>query len=113
MSYSISISEVSNNITIEAPADNQISVSSTAFPITIEYNATVFSGVSFPSDGDTGQIIRLDSLGDAVWDDQTTISESEPQVPYLNQQWLNPTTKVLKIYSVLGWVQVTADDGQF
>jgi len=105
MSYTVTIEEVQNNVTVTPPAANAI---------TISYNATVFGGgASFPSDGDTGQIIRLDSLGDAVWDDQTTISESEPQVPYLNQQWLNPTTKVLKIYSVLGWVQVTADDGQF
>lgn len=71
-------------------------------------------GQRFPgAAGVRGQILRMGTSNDIDWTDQVTVSESEPQTPYLGQEWLNPTTEVLRVYTVTGWVQVTADDGQF
>jgi hypothetical protein len=65
--------------------------------------------------GTAGQILRTDGAGDTYWDDEdlTIINESEPQTASIGQQWLNPTTQILKVYTAAGWVQVTADDLQY
>jgi hypothetical protein len=76
----------------------------------------IASGNKLPdSTGSSGQILRTDGAGDTYWDDEdlTIISENEPQIAAIGQQWLNPTTQILKVYTAAGWVQVTADDLQF
>jgi hypothetical protein len=75
------------------------------------------SGNKLPgSAGTSGQILRTDGAGDTYWDDEqdiTIINESQPQVADIGNQWFNPTTQILKVYTAAGWVQVTADDLQF
>jgi hypothetical protein len=75
------------------------------------------SGNKLPgSAGSSGQILRTDGAGDTYWDDEqdiTIINESQPQVADIGNQWFNPTTQILKVYTAAGWVQVTADDLQF
>ena len=75
------------------------------------------SGNKLPgSAGTSGQILRTDGAGDTYWDDEqdiTIINESQPQVAVIGNQWFNPTTQILKVYTAAGWVQVTADDLQF
>jgi hypothetical protein len=43
----------------------------------------------------------------------TTVSQSQPGVFSVGDQWFNPATQVLKVYAESGWVQVTADDLTF
>jgi hypothetical protein len=76
----------------------------------------IASGNKLPNTtGTSGQILRTDGAGDTYWDDEekTTVSESQPQVAAIGEQWFNPTTQILKVYTAAGWVQVTADDLQF
>lgn len=76
----------------------------------------IASGNKLPANtGTSGQILRTDGSGDTYWDDEekTTVSESQPQVAAQGEQWFNPTTQILKVYTAAGWVQVTADDLQF
>ena len=74
----------------------------------------VLDGTAWPStSGSSGQVLRTDGAGTAYWDDEqdiTIVSESQPQVAAVGDQWFNPTTQILKIYTAAGWVQVTADD---
>lgn len=71
----------------------------------------------FPSSfGSDGQVLKTNNAGEMFWDDEqdiTIISESQPQIANIGDQWLNPTTQILKVYTAAGWVQVTADDLQF
>jgi hypothetical protein len=72
------------------------------------------SGQRFPGTaGAVGRILRMGAANSIEWSEQVTISENEPQNPYVGQEWLNPTTQILKVYAASGWVQVTADDGQY
>lgn len=77
----------------------------------------VVNDQAFPkNDGQAGQILRTNGSGDLFWDDEqdiTHVNENEPQVVEIGDQWFNPTTQILKIYTAAGWVQVTADDLQF
>jgi hypothetical protein len=117
MSYSITISEVLNNVEVSIPAANNIAVTNATYPITVSYNATVVegAGAGLVIGGSRGQVLAKISSNDydTEWITQVTISENEPQVPYIGQKWLNPTTQILKVYAATGWVQVTADDGQY
>ena len=69
------------------------------------------------TDGQAGQVLKTDGQGDLYWADDedtiTTVSESQPQIAQVGEQWFNPTTQILKVYTAAGWVQVTADDLQF
>lgn len=40
----------------------------------------------------------------------TTTSQTQPGVASVGDQWFDPSTQILKIYTVSGWVQVTSDD---
>jgi hypothetical protein len=77
----------------------------------------IASGNKLPnSTGSSGQVLRTDGAGSAYWDDEqdiTIVSESQPQVAATGDQWFNPTTQILKVYTAAGWVQVTADDLQY
>lgn len=42
--YTVSISEVVNNVEVAIPAANEIAITNVSYPITVSYNATVFSG---------------------------------------------------------------------
>lgn len=59
----VTIQEVVNGITVTPPAANEITVSSTSFPVTVSYNATVIEGGGMadnglPAGGTTGQFLR-------------------------------------------------------
>jgi hypothetical protein len=43
----------------------------------------------------------------------TTVSQTQPEVFGVGNQWFNSTTQILKVYAETGWVQVTADDLTF
>ena len=115
--YTVSISEVVNNVEVAIPAANEIAITNVSYPITVSYNATVVegAGASLATGGSRGQVLAKASSNnyDTEWITQVTISENEPQVPYIGQKWLNPTTQILKVYAATGWVQITADDGQY
>lgn len=89
--------------------------------VTITTNGTgrlVVNGLALPNtDGQAGQVLKTDGQGDLYWADDedtiTTVSESQPQIAQVGEQWFNPTTQILKVYTAAGWVQVTADDLQF
>jgi hypothetical protein len=42
--YTVSISEVVNNVEVSIPAANAIAITNVSYPVTVSYNATVFSG---------------------------------------------------------------------
>lgn len=42
--YTVSISEVVNNVAVSMPAANAIAITNATYPVTVSYNATVFSG---------------------------------------------------------------------
>lgn len=74
-------------------------------------------GVKMPKTaGTAGQVLKTNGADSAYWSDEqdiTIVSESQPQTAATGDQWFNPTTKILKVYTAAGWVQVTADDLQF
>ena len=112
------ITDVSNSVTVEQSTQAVTVSGSSNFPITVNYNATVFEEKSsLPEGGVPGQVLKIDPEGELFWaednDTITTMSEQQPQVAVEGQQWFNPTTQILQVYTAAGWVQVTADDLQF
>ena len=94
----------------------------TGYNASISLNTTGSGRVSisnqrFPaSKGRKGQVLKVGTGNDLEWADESnaaTISENEPSAPVIGEQWFNPTTEILKIYTAAGWVQTTADDLQF
>lgn len=77
----------------------------------------ILDGTAWPNNpGTNGQVLRTNGSGSAYWDDEqdiTIVSENQPQTAEIGDQWFNPTTQILKVYTAAGWVQVTADDLQF
>lgn len=101
--------------------NNKITNYATNGNVVIETNGSgrlVVNGLALPNtDGQPGQVLKTDGQGNLDWADDddtiTTVSEAQPQVAVVGEQWFNPTTKILKVYTAAGWVQVTADDLQF
>lgn len=99
------------SIVINAGANGNIAIAPSGT------GSVVLDGTAWPQDlGTDGQVLRTTGTGTAYWDDEqdiTTVSENEPQVADIGDQWFNPTTQILNIYTAAGFVQVTADDLQF
>lgn len=67
MAYTITIEEVLNGITVTPPAANEVTVSTTNYPITISYNAVQIDGEpgeGVPTGGTTGQVLSKASNTD-------------------------------------------------
>ncbi len=67
MAYTITIEEVLNGITVTPPAANEVTVSTTNYPITISYNAVEIEGATgqgVPEGGTTGQVLTKSSSDD-------------------------------------------------
>ena len=80
-------------------------------------NRIILDGMAFPKDaGSAGQVLKTNGSDNLYWADEeesVKVSESQPQIAVIGDQWFNPTTQILKVYTAAGWVQVTADDLQF
>lgn len=120
MAYDITISEIVNNVVVEAPGQN-IAVTSTSFPITISYNATVLNDGALPTGGTAGQVLaKIDSDNyHAEWIDivagsgNMTVSESQPPTAVTGDQWFRASTQVLQVYTGTGWSPIGVDDLQY
>ena len=80
----------------------------------ISFNNSV--GYNLPTtDGTANQVLKTDGEGTVTWEDEqvTYVSESQPSTAKIGEQWFNPTSQILKVYTSVGWVQVTADDLQY
>jgi hypothetical protein len=42
--YTVSISEVVNNVSVAIPAANDIAITNVSYPVTVSYNATIIAG---------------------------------------------------------------------
>ena len=81
LGVNVTIQEVVNGITVTPPAANEITVSSTSYPITISYNATIIEGGGgtadngLPTGGVVGQFLRKLSSDDydASWQTFTDV----------------------------------------
>jgi hypothetical protein len=79
-----------------------------AFNNSISYNLPT-------TDGAAKQVLKTDGMGSVTWQDEqaTYVSESQPSTAKIGEQWFNPTTQILKVYTSVGWVQLTSDDQQY
>jgi len=77
---------------------------------------TSANGYTLPTtDGASGQVLKTDGDGTVSWEDEqaTYVSESQPSSAKIGEQWFNPTTQILKVYTSVGWVQLSSDDQQY
>lgn len=84
---------------------------------TIDLGGTTISavdgGLVVESDQQLKAIASTDYVDEVFSTAITTVSESQPQIAVIGEQWFNPTTQILSVYTATGWVQVSADDLQF
>lgn len=79
-SYTVTIEEVVNGVTVTPPAANEISITNINYPITISYNGVIvengggLAGNGVPVGGTTGQVLKKSSNTnyDLVWANDTT-----------------------------------------
>jgi hypothetical protein len=77
---------------------------------------TSANGYALPtSDGTAKQVLKTNGQGQVTWEDEqaTYVSESQPSTAKIGEQWFNPTTQILKVYTSVGWVQLSSDDQQY
>ncbi|CAB5225751.1 hypothetical protein UFOVP758_15 [uncultured Caudovirales phage] len=77
---------------------------------------TSANGYALPSsDGAAKQVLKTNGAGQVTWEDEqaTYVSEGQPSGAKIGEQWFNPTTQILKVYTSVGWVQLSSDDQQY
>lgn len=112
------------NITIDQVLNNQIAVTTTAFPITISYNATVFDAGPAGADGQgvavggaAGQVLaKIDTTDyNTQWvdkQDPTVVNDSQPNILSTGQHWYRPVTGAFYTARDGAWDPIN-DDGFF